>query len=479
VIRPTRLAGLAAAALLTGCAVGPRYAAPVLPPAARGPFVSANAAIAADAALPPLWWRLYQDPVLDRLVARALTENQDLKVAAGNLAYAQGLLEEARAGRFPGTTLTAAGPTYGRSAAQALSGASASTGYAAAFTASYQIDLFGRIRRAIEAARANAEAVEAAEDVTRVTIAGQTAGAYANICGYGEQLDVARRSLALVQETYKLTAAQRDAGALSDFEVDREGVLLAQARAAIAPLEGQRRAALFSLAALIGVTPSQVPPEADACRTPPSLTRPLPVGDGAALLRRRPDLREAERQLAAATARIGVATADLYPTISLGGSVAAAASASGRAGGASGATYSVGPGLTWTVPNILVARARIHQAGGLASAALASFDGVVLRALKEAEGALSAYAAELDHHAALVEARRSADDALRLANIQLQAGSLSSLDLITTEQTAVAADQALAQSDQAVSADQVAVFQALGGGWEDAPVVRPTKLGGS
>ena len=236
-------------------------------------------------------------------------------------------------------------------------------------------------------------------------------------------------------------------------------------------------AALFSLAALIGAEPSQVPPEAEACRSPPRLTQPLPVGDGAGLLRRRPDLRAAERQLAAATARIGVATADLYPTITLGGSLNNAASTVSGLGATAGATYSVGPGLSWTVPNILAARARIDQAGGLASAALAGFDGVVLRALKEAETALAAYAAELDHHLALAEAQRSADDALRLATIQFQAGSVSFLDLITSEQTAVAADQALAQSDQTISADQVAVFQALGGGWEEAPPVSAARLG--
>ena len=475
----SRLAPLTAAiaVLAAGCVVGPRYVTPTAPPDAKAPFLSAPRAATADVPLPPLWWRLYQDPVLDRLVDRALTENQDLKAAAGNLAYAEGLLEEARAGRFPSTTLTAGGPTYARGAFQIFTGAPAATSYAAGLTASYQIDLFGRIRRAIQAASANADAIQAAEDVVRVTVAGQTAGAYASICGYGEQLDVASRSLELARQTYDLTKAQRDAGALSDFDVDREGVVLAQARAAIAPLEGQRRAALYALAALIGATPAELPAEAAACRRPPRLSRPLPVGDGAGLLRRRPDVREAERQLAAATARIGVATADLYPTITLGGSVANAAATPGGLTSTAGATYSVGPGLSWTAPNLLVARARIHQAGGLASAALAGFDGVVLRALKEAETALAAYASELDHHVALAEAQRSADDALRLADIQFKAGSVSFLDLITTEQTAVAADQALAQSDQTLSVDELAVFQALGGGWEDAPPVRRSPLG--
>jgi len=476
--KPGRRA-LALCAMLAGCAVGPRFTPPATPPTAGGPFVSANRPNAAvSAPLPAHWWRLYQDPVLDSLVSEALVHNEDLKVAAANLAYARGLLEEARAGRFPTTDLTASGPGYGRDAFQVFANSPATTAYSAGFTASYEVDLFGRIRRGIQAARANAEAVQAAEDVARVTVAAETAGAYADICGYGEQLDVARQSVQLVKQTYDLTVAERDAGALSDYDVAREGVILAQAQAVIPPLQSQRRVALFTLAALIGKTPAQVPNEAAACRVPPKLTQPLPVGDGAALLRRRPDLREAERQLASATYRIGVATADLYPTITLGGSVANGATTVGGLGNTSGATYSVAPGLDWTFPNILTARAHIHEAGAQASGALASFDGVVLQALKETESALATYDSELDHHVSLVRAKTTADEALRLVDVQFKAGAVSFLDLITTEQTAVAADQAVAQSDQTISSDQVAVFQALGGGWEDAAVVTPPRVGG-
>ena len=467
---------LAVAGLLGACAVGPRFVEPATPPAAARPFVSAaDPAVASPAPPPPKWWRLYRDPVLDGLVQEALVHNADLEVAAANLAYAQGLLEEARAGRFPTTAATASGPGYGRSSIQIFDAAAPYTGYAAGFTAAYDVDLFGRVRRAIEAARANAQAVQAAEDVTRVTVAGETAGAYANICGYGEQLDIARRSLGLVQETYDLTAAQRDAGALSDFDVARAGALLAQARAAIAPLDGQRRAALFTLAALIGKTPAEIPVQAAACHAPPRLTQPLPVGDGAAMLRRRPDLREAERQLAAATARIGVATADLYPTLTLGGSIDNIASTLKGLGSSYGLTYSVSPGVSWSFPNILTARAHIREAGAQAAGALAAFDAAVLQSLKESETVLSAYGAELDQHAALVEARAAADQAQRLADFQFKAGAASVLDLILAQQSAVSADQAVAQSDQTLSTDQVAVFQALGGGWEDAAPVIPLK----
>ncbi len=486
-----RIAGTSAAALsltalsltaLGACAVGPRYQQPSTPPTAAQPFVSSRAGVAEDQPLPATWWRLYQDPVLDGLAQQALTENQDLKVAASNLAFAQALVEEAKAGRYPSTDLSG-GATYGKSGQGFGNGGSGTGGggahmtYSGGFTAAYQVDLFGRVRRTIEAARANADAVRGAEDAVRVTVAANTALAYANICGLGEQLAVAHRSLDLVQQTYDITVRQRDAGALSDFDVAREAVLLEQARAAIGPLEGQRRSALFTLAALIGKTPAEAPQQVQSCAVPPRLARALPVGDGAALLKRRPDIREAERSLAAQTARIGVATADYFPTVTLGASVNSSASGIGQLFSAAATAYSLGPLVTWSFPNVTLAHAHVAESRALAQGSLASFDSVVLQALKETEQSLSTYASELDHHAALVLARQHADEALRLAQIQYQAGSASFLDLLQAQATQVAADQAVAFSDQAISADQVAVFQALGGGWEDAPAVQPPRLG--
>lgn len=454
---------------LTGCAVGPTYHAPPTPPTASAGFISGGPASAAAQPLPPSWWRLYQDPILDRLVGEALTANTDLRVAAANLAYAQGLLDEARAGRFPTTTVTAGG-TEGRSSLQALQAKPAGFAYSAGFTAAYQVDLFGRVRRTVEAARADAEGAAATADAVRVTVAARTAGAYADACGYGEQLAVARHSLDLTQNSFDHSMIRRNVGALSDFDIDRDRVTLEQAKAAIPPLEGAHRAALLSLAALTGGTPAEIPADAAACASPPRLTQALPVGDGASLLRRRPDIRAAERALAAATARIGVATADFYPTITLGGGVSNAAAQIAGLGNASTGSFNIGPLLTWSFPNILVARAHVKQAGAQTAAALARFDGVVLQALRETETALTTYDAELRHHAALTAARVSADEAQRLALIQFKAGTASILDLLTAQTAAVAADQAVAASDQAIADDQVAVFEALGGGWEREPI---------
>lgn len=467
---------------LAGCAVGPNYQAPRTPDDAAGPFVSAAPSSSETAAVPADWWRLYDDPVLDRLVREALAQNDNLKVAAANLASAEALVSQARAGQFPSTNLTA-GATYSRGAASAQTSSAASVGsrapaswfYSTGFSAAYQIDLFGQIRRSIESARASAQAQESALDAVRVTVAAETTAAYANVCGYARQADVARRSLGVIQESYDIAVRQRDAGALSDFDVERQATLLEQSRAAIPTLDGQRRAALFELTALLGKSPVEAPADAAACRTPPRLKQALPVGDGAALLKRRPDVREADRQLAAATAKIGVATASLYPSVTLGGAITAGASRPSRMFNAP--SYSLGPLISWSFPNTLVALAQIREARATASGALAGFDGVVVQALKETEQTLTAYAAELDRHGSLSAARDHADAALRLAKIQYQAGTASYLDLLTAETTETAAEQALAASDQLLASDQVAVFQTLGGGWQDAPAVVAPRVG--
>jgi NodT family efflux transporter outer membrane factor (OMF) lipoprotein len=448
---------------------------PSTPTSAAGSFVSAAPAIAAADAPPPNWWRLYNDPVLDRLVTQALAANKDIEVAAANLMQARALLSEARAGRYPTTDLSG-GATYGRSGATGSTPPSnIGVVYDAGFAASYEVDLFGRIRRTIESARANVDVAQAAEDVLRVSIAAQTAQAYADVCAYAEQDQVAHQSLEVVTGTYNLTVTQRSAGAASDFDVARAGALVQQTRATIPTVEGQRRAALFELAVLTGRPPAEIPTDAAQCRVPPRLTTPLPVGDGTALLRRRPDVRQAERRLASDVAQIGVATAALYPTVTLGGSVSSAGPA-GEFGTARSVSFGIGPLISWSFPNQAVARARIEEARAGASGALASFDSTVLQALNDAEQTLTAYGAELDRHAALVAARDQNAEAYRLAQVRYQAGSSSFLDLLTTESSLVAAETALASSDEALSTDQIAVFRALGGGWQEAPAVTPPAI---
>lgn len=475
------IAPLLAASVLAGCAVGPNYEKPKAAGLDTGAFAAAGSGVGAGPAASQ-WWRLYDDPALDRLVHDALVHNTDLQQAVANLGQARALLNQARAGFFPSTAVTA-GDQYGRSPAANAAAAAAGRRaenvwtYAAGLDVSYEVDLFGRVRRTVEQARASAQAAEAVRDVVAVTVPAETARAYADACAYGEALDVARRSLEVVQQGYDITVRQRDAGGLSDFDVARQAALLAQTRAQVPVAEGQRRSALFQLAVLTGRTPETLIAEADACRAPPRLSQPIPVGDGAAMLRRRPDVREAERNLAVATARIGVATAGLFPTVTLGGALNSAAPTLGGLGQYRNASFGVGPLISWTFPNTLVANAQIQQARAAASGALAGFDGAVLNALKETEQALSAYGSELDRHGALQTARDQSAEALRLAQVRFQAGGASFLDVLDAQRTLVSAEAALAGSDEALVADQITLFKALGGGWEEAPATAPPSSG--
>jgi NodT family efflux transporter outer membrane factor (OMF) lipoprotein len=472
--------GASLTCVLGACAVGPNFKPPATPPAAAAPFVSAQPAIATGEAPPDAWWRLYDDPVLDGLVKDALTENEDLKVAAANLLKAQGVLQQARAGLFPTTSL-AVNDLWGVSSTDqlvsALGNQPAQRGWFAsgAFNAAYEVDIWGRIRRSIEASRADTQAAADAENVVRITVAAETARAYADACAFAEQADTARQSADIARQVLDLTTRQRDLGAKSDFDVASAAAVLDQTRATIPTFEGERRAQLFELAVLTGRPPSEISQAAAACTTPPTISTPLPVGDGAALLKRRPDVLQAERTLAGDTARIGVAVADFFPTVSLTGSTATGGANAKQFFSATSFSYQLGPMITWTFPNVLVAKAEVVQARAQASASIAQFDSVVLNALKETEQALTTYDAELARHSALSANRDDNQRAFDLAQIQLQRGSISFPDLLVTERNLDDAKAQLAASDQALIEDQVAVFQALGGGWQDAPPVLPPK----
>jgi NodT family efflux transporter outer membrane factor (OMF) lipoprotein len=455
---------------LSGCAVGPDYRPPAPVAGAQAPLVSATPTAESVTEPPDAWWRLYHDSLLDQLLEEAFTANTDLRIAAANFSAARTVLEAARVGLYPQTGAEV-GAIYGRDAITEeileIGGHRPQTLwlYDAVLDVSYEVDLFGRVRRSIEAARADAEAVAAARDSVRVTVAAETARAYAQVCALGEELSVARHSLDVVSREAEITVRRNEAGANSQFDVVRAEGLVAQVRASIPPLEGQRRAALFELAALLGRTPSRAPTEAERCVMPPGLSALIPVGDGATLLKRRPDVREAERRVAAATARIGVATADLYPKITLRGLVGGVSFQPSQLTTNNGRIWGLGPDITWTFPNQAGPRARVRQAKANAAAALGGFDAVVLQALKETEQALASYGAELDRRQSLSEAQERAHQAFDMAHDQFLAGAVSNLDLLTSEQSLVAADAAVAASDSALVQDQIAVFKALGGGW--------------
>lgn len=476
-----KLAPLFVCAGMVGCTtVGPDYKIPenatINKPGAAEPFAAAQENVFKSEALPDQWWKLYDDPVLSSLVEKSLANNTDLRVASANLARARAVLEEAGMGTVPTVELSAQ-PGYGRSSA-------ASHGFGNRFSdawkfdgginVSYQLDLFGQIARGIEAASADTEAAQAALDVTRITVAADTAKAYADACSSAQRIGIAEHSAELQRQFLDTTQQLTRGGRGTAMDVSRARAQYESLRAAIPPLQARQKVALYQLSVLTGELPNALVATIGQCKKAPELKQAVPVGDGATLLKRRPDIRQAERKMAAANARIGVATADLYPKINFGLS----GGFTGRMDGLdqnNGYRWSIGPLISWTIPNTGTARSRIKQAEAENQAALARFDASVLNALKETESALTTYARELDRNALLKAARDQSALAADQAHRLYRHGRIDFLATLDAERTLANDESTYAASSAKLVSDQINVFLALGGGWEQTPPVTQAK----
>ncbi|RIV91192.1 efflux transporter outer membrane subunit [Aurantiacibacter xanthus] len=462
-----RALSLLPAVLLAGCVAVPDYQVPSEAIAQRSevaaPFLGQSDAGATRQDLPPHWWRLYDNPRLDSYVEEALSANTNLRVVEANLRRASAVVQEAEVGRTVSTTVSGQGlGARARGPDAALPG---TFSYALGFDAAYLPDLAGSVRRGIEAASAQAEAAVAARDQVRVVVAAGVMRSYARICAENVSLAAARRVAAIQRETLGVAERLARGGRGTRFDVDRARAAAHSADAAVPDLVAERRAALFELAALMGRPPAEYPKEAETCSTIPTVSRAIPVGDGAMLLRRRPDIRVAERSLAAATASIGVAEAELYPRVSFGASAGTAAP-TGHLLAPSSFGFSLGPLLSWSFPNRQVVRARIAQAGADADAELARFDGTVLVALQQTETALSSYARARDRLETLQKATDASARATADAQKLQRFGRTPFLDVLTTQAAHAEAQTSLSAARATLVDRQIDLFLALGGGWE-------------
>lgn len=480
-MRRSLMTAAVAALALAGCADGTAPAPEAtVPELAEGAFVGADAGLYRLAEPPPFWWRLYRDPVLDALVEQAFVANTDVRIAAANLRQVRGSLGVAESELLPSTTFSG-NAGYGRQAATIAAPNSSRTldeeqSYSLGFDISYELDLFGRVESSVDAAEADVAAAEAALDVVRVTVAAETARAYADSCAANDQIRVAERNIALQQRTLDLTRAQLAEGATTQLDVARAAAALETTRATVPPLEAARQSALFRLATLTGRTPAEASVEARECQAVPQIDFALPVGDGAGLIARRPDIRQAERELSGAAARIGVATADLYPRISLGGSLSTSALSVGDLVEDRALAFQLGPLITWSFPNMAAARGRLVSAEAGAEGALARFDQAVLVALQEVETALANYATELQRRQILAAARDESATAVNFARTRFDAGADSFLSVLDADRSLAEIEAALAQSDALISAYQIALFKALGGGWQQEQAIDPAPV---
>ncbi len=457
---------LLGASALTACAAGPDFKAPPTPTTAAAAFLGGGQAAVSTTPADDHWWRLYNDPLLDGLVADALKANTDVRVAVARLERARAQLRGARSDRLPSTSLSGS-PTYGRaSQAQTLPGMDRENWTVdMGLDVAYEVDLFGRVKRGIEASRGDLNAAAADADAVRVAVVADTVRAYVDATASAQRLAVARETVDLLDRSIRITNARFDAGRSDRLDVIRVTTLRQSQAALIPALEADRAAALFRLATLTGRTPQDLPAPIRAASTTPQVGQPIPVGDGRALLARRPDVRAAEQRLAADTARIGVATADLYPRITLGGSIGSTAIGGGNILGGGPLNWLLGPLISWAFPNREAIHARIDASQADADASLAQFDGTVLRALEETETALSTYGQSLARRETLQSARDEAARAARIAQARQREGQIDFLTVLDALRTQAAADADLATANRAVAFAQVDLFRALGGGW--------------
>jgi multidrug efflux system outer membrane protein len=451
----------ASAATLAACAVGPSYRTPAPAPVA---LVQADPHVTATAALPD-WWTSFGDPELDSLIGRAQAANLDVRVAVDRVREARALFTDARLDQLPRVTSDA---TYTRSKAQQPGITTDRVDLKQAdvgFDAAWEIDLFGRVRHQVAAARADAEAAQADLRDVQVTVAAEVARNYLELRGAQARRAVAEENLKTQRDTLRLTDVRYQIGSGDPVDVESARARLNATEAAIPVLRTQEAQAAHRLAVLVGVRPGELDAELATASATGSQAAPsvIPIGDAATFLRRRPDVQAAERRLAAATARTGVATADLFPRISVTGFVGfLSGDLSGLFKGGSQA-WAVSPTVTWPAADLGGARARLKAQEARGDASLAQYDQAVLRAVEDLQNALVAYRERQLQVASLSQQVAASRRAADLAHIRYQEGRIDFLRVLDAERTRLEAEDGLSAAQTAANVEVVAIYKALGG----------------
>jgi NodT family efflux transporter outer membrane factor (OMF) lipoprotein len=460
-----RIALALSVAVLAGCAtVGPDYVPPrtTASPAWNTPL---QGGLTVEANPPGLaaWWKTLNDPELSKLIEHAVARNRDLKKAEARVREARARRGLSRADLYP--TLDATGSVTRSRGSVETGGATTSDLFSAGLDASWEIDLFGGVRRSVEAAEADLQA--AGEDLhdTLVSLLAEVALNYVDLRTGQARLAVTEASLKSQEETHRLALWRFQAGLGDDLAVQQARYNLENTRAQIPTLRTAISEAKNRLAALLGEAPGAVHAELSKPEPVPSLPPEVAIGVPADLLRQRPDVRRAERQLAAQTARIGVATAELYPKLTLSGAIGLQALTFGGLFNAANATSSGSSGLTWRVFDAGAIRKNIEIQSALQEQSLIAYESAVLAALEEAENAILAYAQEQRRRQSLAEATRSAQAAAELAEIKYRTGLIDFTTVLEAERSLLGFRDQLAQSDGAIITNLVKLYKALGGGW--------------
>ncbi|MCG6972135.1 MAG: efflux transporter outer membrane subunit [Desulfobacterales bacterium] len=464
--------------MIYSCAVGPDF---------HRPQVSVPAGWAGPTAKPAEhpktpggreladWWTLFQDPILTSLINRAVSSNLDLKLAEARIREARAAKGVAAGGLGP--TLDASG-SYQRSRFSAASGTGSSSvdQYQAGFDAGWEIDIFGGQRRNLEAADADLQAaVETRRDVL-VSLTAEVARNYINLRAFQQQIVITQKNLEAQRHSAKLTRQRFEGGFVSGLDVANAEAQSATTAAQIPLLESSVQQAIYSLSVLLGEPPVSLAAELSPTGTIPSAPPEVPAGVPSELMRRRPDIRRVEAQIHAATARVGVAAAELFPKFTIAGS---AGYQSGKFSSWFDWAYrfwSFGPSLSWRLFESGRIRAGVELQKALQEQEVITYRQTVLSALQEVENALIASAKEQAHREALVTAVVANRKAVALAETLYTEGQTDFLNVLQAQGALYATEDALVQSTSTVSTNLVALYKALGGGWRNDPTVKATAL---
>jgi multidrug efflux system outer membrane protein len=451
---------------LAGCAVGPNYKQPETPVDTQ--FANSGAASYSPDEIQAQFWTAFNEPLLTKLVDQALATNKDLEIARANLRASRAARGLTQFDLFP--SVTAGGSRLKvRQSEHQLPGVPEDQrefdDVDAGFDASWEIDLFGRVRRGVEAARAEEQAAVSQLRDAQVTVTGEVARNYFVLRGLQDQLGVAIRNSENQRQTLSLTEARLDAGRGTELDTSRATAQLQTTLASIPPLRSSIAATIYRLSVLTGQQPNALTADLEPVQPAPVLPQLTAIGTPEALLRRRPDVRVAERQLASATARIGVAVGDLFPRVSFIGSAGYNSGTTGDLGNSASRTFTYGPTISWAALDLGRVRSRIGIANAQADAALAAYQSTVLLVLEETEGALINYGFAQSRRETLEQAAAASSKAASLARQRFEGGLTDFLNVLDAERDALSAQDSLAQSRTQAATSLIAVYKALGGGW--------------
>lgn len=469
--RPPAGLPLVLAAVLAACAVGPDYQPPDAPAGAAS-FANAAHGEFSGKSVDRAWWEQFRDRRLSRLEEQALRNNKDLKAAEANVREARALYLESGLDLLPTVTARASYNEQKRSVA-ALNNRTFVPRelklYSTGFDAFWEIDLFGRVRRNVEARSAGTEAEEASYRDLMVSLIAEVARNYFVLRGLQNQLAVSHKNADAQEKTLQLTEVRLQAGRGTELDTSRARAQLDSTRATIPRIQTGIRQAIHRLGVLTGQVPGALTQELLPAEPLPGVPAVIHIGNPMDLLRRRPDIRLAERDLAGATAQIGVATADLFPRVTFVGTIALEGRTLGAIGGAGSDSYSAGPRITWAALDLGRVYARIKAADARAEATLAQYQQTVLNALEETENALVAYNQQRLERDLLAQAAQASQRAHELAHLRFRDGITDFLTVLDAELRLLQDQERLAASETQTATALVALYKSLGGGWENHP----------